>query len=145
MFLPPHYFLLSFILILALFGLDPSWHYIKMPWNFAGLIFISLGLFLSLRGIYQFQKKQTPLRPFTKPEALIEDGVFSLSRNPIYLGMSFGLFGLALGLGNLLGFAVPLFFTAIIHIQFVRKEEEFLEKHFGKKYQTYKKKVRQWL
>lgn len=76
-----------------------------------------------------------------KKTELITNGLFSISRNPIFLGMILSLVGLFLTTPNAL---TGLFFVlgyVLIQIQ-IRLEEEFLSKEHGQNYLDYKQKVR---
>ena len=68
---------------------------------------------------------------------LVTKGIFGLSRNPIFLGMIFTVFGLFLIIPNALTFFLTLTTYFIIQIQ-IRLEEEFLEKQHGQNYLSYK-------
>lgn len=72
---------------------------------------------------------------------LVTSGLFSVSRNPIYLFLLLGLIGMFLILPNAVTFAI--FFAAflVLHIT-MRLEEDFLQKQHGEAYINYKKKVR---
>jgi len=79
----------------------------------------------------------------TKTE-LITNGLFSISRNPVFFGMSLSLLGLFLITPNALTFL--LFVVEYILIQvIIRLEEEFLTKEHGQKYLEYKQKVRRFI
>jgi protein-S-isoprenylcysteine O-methyltransferase Ste14 len=73
--------------------------------------------------------------------ALVTKGIFSISRNPIFLGMIISVFGIFLVLPNALSFFTALATYFIIHIQ-IRLEEVFLLKEHGEQYLNYKKKTR---
>lgn len=74
---------------------------------------------------------------------LITFGPFAFSRNPIYLGLFLFVLGYSLTLKSML---FPLAFLALIYFNHAAlKEEEILEKLFGKKYLHYKKRVRRFL
>lgn len=75
---------------------------------------------------------------------LVNNGLFALSRNPIFLGMLITMIGFFLILPNILSFAVLVGAYLLIQIQ-VRLEEEFLEKKHGIKYLEFKGKVRRWI
>jgi protein-S-isoprenylcysteine O-methyltransferase Ste14 len=76
--------------------------------------------------------------------ALVQQGVFGLSRNPIFLGMQAMLFGLLLVLPNTITFAICVLGVALIQIQ-VRLEEEHLLQLHGEDYRAYQRRVRRWL
>ncbi|MEO1261399.1 MAG: isoprenylcysteine carboxylmethyltransferase family protein [Bacteroidota bacterium] len=75
---------------------------------------------------------------------LVSNGVFSISRNPIYLGLIFCFTGIFFLMPNLLVLIVTILGIICIFIQ-VKMEESFLEKTFGQQYLKYKKKVRRWI
>ena len=75
---------------------------------------------------------------------LVSSGLFSISRNPIFLGLQFCFLGLFLLMPNLLMLVITFLGIMCIFIQ-VKLEEIFLEKCFGQSYLEYKKKVRRWV
>lgn len=75
---------------------------------------------------------------------LVTTGIFSLSRNPIFLGMLFCILGIFLVIPNMLTFCILVVAYFVIQIQ-VRLEEEFLTLQHGSSYAAYKSKVRRWL
>jgi protein-S-isoprenylcysteine O-methyltransferase Ste14 len=60
-----------------------------------------------------------------RPATLVRQGVFGLSRNPIFLGMMVTLLGLFLSIPNAVTLLVLALGVVLIQIQ-VRLEEEFL-------------------
>jgi len=74
----------------------------------------------------------------------VQQGVFALSRNPIFLGMQFMLLGLLLVLPNAVTLATCVLGMALIQIQ-VRLEEEHLIQLHGEAYRAYQQRVRRWL
>jgi protein-S-isoprenylcysteine O-methyltransferase Ste14 len=75
---------------------------------------------------------------------LVTKGVFSISRNPIFLGMLSTLFGLFLVIPNALTFMVFITGFIVIQIQ-VRLEEEFLLKMHGEDYKNYCSQTKRWI
>ena len=75
---------------------------------------------------------------------LVQSGVFSLSRNPIFLGMMLTLFGLFLVIPNALTLLTLGLGVVLIQIQ-VRLEEEFLARTHGDEYILYRIRVRRWI
>jgi protein-S-isoprenylcysteine O-methyltransferase Ste14 len=72
---------------------------------------------------------------------LVTKGIFSLSRNPIFLGMIVSVLGLFFILPNALSFFTALATYFIIQIQ-IRLEESFLLGQHKEKYLAYRKKTR---
>ena len=75
---------------------------------------------------------------------LVTQGVFSLSRNPIFLGMKLNSLGFFLVIPNAITLVVLLLGVALIDVQ-VALEEEYLGKVHGDKYKVYFNNVRRWL
>ncbi len=75
---------------------------------------------------------------------LVREGVFGLSRNPIFLGMMLTLLGLFLVIPNAVTLLVLGLGVVLIQIQ-VRLEEEFLSGMHGEAYAEYRRDVRRWL
>ena len=75
---------------------------------------------------------------------LIQHGLFSVSRNPIFLGLLLANLGLFLVLPN--AFTLSIFSLTFYSIQIqVRLEEDFLQATKGDSYIRYQQKVRRWI
>lgn len=75
---------------------------------------------------------------------LIERGLFSVSRNPIFLGNRVTLLGFFLALPNALTLLAMVLADVLIQVQ-VRLEEEFLTGVHGDKYREFCSRVRRWI
>jgi protein-S-isoprenylcysteine O-methyltransferase Ste14 len=83
--------------------------------------------------------------PLTTSTALVVDGMFRWSRNPMYLGLTAMLIGTALLLDRALPWLVVVAFVATLRFHFIRHEERLMEATFGADYVAYKQRVRRWL
>jgi len=142
--LPPHVAIVSLIAAIALHYLFPT-PLISKPFNLLGILFFVLGLLILFWSFGLFKKKDTPILPGQKPTALVIEGPYKFTRNPMYLGVTTALLGVAIYLGDALAFLAPIVFFAFVSIRFIPREEKLMEKLFGKKYLEYKKKVRRWI
>jgi protein-S-isoprenylcysteine O-methyltransferase Ste14 len=79
-----------------------------------------------------------------EPTELVQNGLFALSRNPIFLGMVLTLAGLFLVMSNALTLLVAVVSWVVISVQ-IRLEEEFLVKQHGQTYRDYCQKVGRWV
>ena len=79
-----------------------------------------------------------------KSTALVEEGLFKYSRNPIFLGMRFTGLGLFLTIPNALTFATLVMGDVLMQVQ-VRLEEEHLLIEHGAAYESFKQRVRRWI
>ena len=75
---------------------------------------------------------------------LVTNGLFSISRNPIFLGIMIANVGLLLIIPNAFTLLIVSLSTVSINTQ-IRLEEAFLEKSHGKTYIDYCQKVRRWV
>ncbi|WP_405237413.1 methyltransferase family protein [Lentisalinibacter orientalis] len=142
---PPVYFLASLLAMLALHRYAPIARIVEPPLTWLGLVPLVLGLATAIAGARAFGRTGTTVRPFREASALVTDGIFRVSRNPMYLGMISALLGVAILLGTLGAFLpVPLFFF-VLQRWFVRPEEKMLERLFGEHYLDYRRRVRRWM
>jgi protein-S-isoprenylcysteine O-methyltransferase Ste14 len=84
--------------------------------------------------------------PTNKPTtAIVEGGPYRFTRNPIYLGMMLGLFGLAIAFDSLWLVITLVPFALVIRYGVVAREEAYLDQKFGETYRSYRARVRRWL
>jgi len=76
--------------------------------------------------------------------ALVQRGVFKVSRNPIFLGMMTTLGGLFLVIPNAVTLLTFVLGVVVINVQ-VRLEEEHLKTLHGDDFVSYCRRVRRWL
>jgi protein-S-isoprenylcysteine O-methyltransferase Ste14 len=143
--LPPVYFLCAIVLMITLHFLLPVAEIIASPWTLSGLVPLGLGIGLTLVAARAFTRHGTTIKPFQESSALVTEGAFQLSRNPMYLGMVLILFGIGILMGLALPFAVIPVFIILLERDFIRVEERMLEAKFGQRFHEYKTKVRRWL
>ena len=74
---------------------------------------------------------------------LVTNGLFSVSRNPIFLGVMIANIGLLLIIPNAFTLLIVSLSTISINTQ-IRLEEEFLKRSHGEEYKNYLTKVRRW-
>ena len=78
-------------------------------------------------------------------KALVEVGPYRWSRNPMYLSLVLIAIGMALFIGTLPFFVVPLAQFALVNFLFVPFEEEKMLRQFGETYAHYMRRVRRWI
>jgi protein-S-isoprenylcysteine O-methyltransferase Ste14 len=143
--MPPIWMLIAILSMLVLNLLFPIVQIIPPLWNLIGLMFLASGLILNLIGDNVFKQARTTIKPFHESSSLVTEGVFQISRNPMYLGMILILSGIALLLRSLTPFLVIIPFAILIERNFIKVEERMLAEKFGSKWQAYKAKTRRWL
>ncbi len=105
------------------------------------------GAFISARAIRQFGAVETTISP-RKPDtasSLVNTGIFSKTRNPMYVGLLLVLSGWAVWLESLSNIAVLLAFVVLITELQIKPEEVALRELFGEEYEDYCRQVRRWV
>ncbi len=106
-----------------------------------------VGLLIALLALITIHKAKTTHSPF-QPEntnQIVNWGIYSKSRNPMYLSLLLGLVTWALLLGSIFTWLIlPLFMWLITYFQ-IKPEEQILSQKFGKAYLDYLSQVRRWL
>ena len=105
------------------------------------------GIAVDLAGLWAFRRHHTtvnPLRP-ANSTSLVTDGIYRLTRNPMYLGLLLILAGWAIWLSALSSLlALPLFVTYLTLFQ-ILPEERVLRAKFPSESTDYARHVRRWL
>jgi protein-S-isoprenylcysteine O-methyltransferase Ste14 len=108
---------------------------------------LALALATLIAGVHAFSMARTTVDP-RHPEsssAIVANGVYRFTRNPMYLGMLLALMSWALFLSNIAAVVfLPLFVLFINRFQ-IRPEERALTMKFGDAYRSYLRSVRRWL
>ena len=110
-----------------------------------GLGLVVIGFLLGVTAFLAFRKARTTLNPHGKVTAIVTDGVYRFTRNPIYLGFLLMLIGFPLNSGNTWGVLLAPVFVMSMNGLVIAHEEAYLEKKFGEMYTGYKRRVRRWL
>jgi len=110
-----------------------------------GIGFISAGILMALWSINLFRRARTSLVPIKPATALVIEGPYRFTRNPMYLGLLSVYIGAAF-LRHLLWAVLmtPVVIFAI-HYLVIGKEENYLVRKFGGEFLGYKARVRRWL
>lgn len=101
----------------------------------------------SLAGVISFRRARTTANPL-KPEttsSLVCSGIYSITRNPMYVGLLFVLVAWAVFLSAALALLGPLVFVLYMNRFQIVPEERVLSAMFGTGYAAYKSSVRRWL
>ena len=110
----------------------------------SGLL-IGGGLVLIALAAMEFRKARTTIIPHQVPERLITSGIFSRSRNPIYLGDALILAGVILRLDAVVSLVLIPLFVWWIERHFILPEEDRMRRVFRLEFARYEQKVRRWV
>jgi len=137
------------VMVVAAYALN--WFYpmpilsMAMPGIEVGLVLLLLALLTVRWAATTFRKAHTNILIGKPTTAIVSNGPFARSRNPIYVAIFLGLIGFALAFNSLwfLAALLPMYF--ILRYGVVAREESYLERKFGQQYLDYKARVRRWL
>jgi protein-S-isoprenylcysteine O-methyltransferase Ste14 len=105
------------------------------------------GLAVCLAGVLSFRRASTTVNP-TRPEtvsALVDSGIYRVTRNPMYLGFFGILVGWAILLSNALACVMLPAFVFYLNRFQIEPEERVLAARFGISFQTYRSRVCRWI
>lgn len=118
------------------------------PWQrpLAALLLVA-GIAIAVAGVVRFRHHKTtvdPLHP-DKASQLVTDGIFSFTRNPMYLGMLVALLAFAVWLGSATTVLIALMFVPLITALQINEEERAMQTLFGEEFTHYRRRTRRWL
>lgn len=148
-FIPPPlfyavFFLLSFLLqgyftIRGAFFFHTHWA------NIIGTLFYFTGVAFIFPAAFEFVKSKNTVITAKPASTLQTTGIYSYSRNPMYVGLILIYLGLTFQFGNWWTLILlPLLIVFITYVV-IHPEERYLERAFGTDYTEYKKRVRRWI
>ena len=111
----------------------------------AGGILALSGIALGLWGVRALHRAGTAVRPDRPVTALVTNGPYQYTRNPLYIGLTTIYFSIALSTGVMWLLVTLIPVLAMVNWKIVRREEQFLEGKFGETYRVYKARVRRWV
>ncbi len=142
---PPLIYLAGLIVGLAVDRLWPVINFAGTGWTVAGIGLAVLGLGIALAGAFRFRLARTPVEPWKPSSALVVAGIYRVTRNPMYVGMTLVYVAIAFLFGGVVTLALLAPVLATIRWGVIAREERYLEARFGADYLDYKAQVRRWL
>lgn len=110
-----------------------------------GALLAVIGLVVMFSGVLLFRRVGNNLEPWRPATMVVTTGIYTFTRNPMYLGMALIFAGLALVYDSLAALMLLPVVIIIIQTQVIAREEKYLETKFGDEYRAYKNKVRRWI
>lgn len=96
-------------------------------------------------GFMAMKRQGTSAHPRTPTQALVTDGPYRYSRNPLYVSLVALYLALALLINSLWMALLTFALFRTLESKVIEPEERYLEAKFGDLYREYKAKVRRWL
>ena len=139
------------LLALALVAVTLVLHFMlpesrEVEWyQLIGLVLTAGGVGLSFFAAAIFQARDTTKNPYGEPTTFVALMPYTFTRNPMYLGLTTALLGLAVFFGSVVMLLAPAVFFSVIDRMVIPREEETLKRVFGQQYDDYQGRVRRWL
>lgn len=117
----------------------------------SGLRYLSSGIALLCAVLllgaaaHEMRKAKTNIPTWEPTLALVTEGVYARTRNPIYLAFIIFLIGVGMLLNSDWLFVLLVPFVLIIHYGVIRREEAYLLARFGAPYANYMKQTPRYL
>ena len=113
--------------------------------GFWGALLVLGGIGLIGWSLYLFNEYQTTYMPRETADALVMDGPYLVSRNPMYLGMVLITLGIGVIMGPLIAY-IPAFVLAVyLDRNFIAAEEAALRERFGNEADKYIEDTAKWI
>ncbi len=129
-------------------GLDWLWPYPLLPealrYTLGGALF-ALGIALALASIRRFKAAGTNFDTQKPSTAILTEGPYRVSRNPIYIGLTAVYAGIGIAADAPWVWLLLLPALVVMHYGVILREERYLERKFGREYLDYKARVRRWI
>ena len=142
---PPIWLLIGLIVIFTCNAYFPGPRFNSLAAQLFGGALIVSGLCLLVFANGRFSRAGTGVIPFRNVSALVTDGIYRYTRNPMYLGMAAILLGTSITVGSGMALLIAPLFAVIIEWRFIRPEEAMLRGLFPEEYPAYCARVRRWL
>lgn len=91
-----------------------------------------------------FRRQGTDPRPWREDSALVVEGIYEHTRNPMYLGMALAYGAISLALNTLWPLLTLVPVLLLIRYYVIAREERYLTQLFGDAYRDYCRHVRRW-
>ena len=107
----------------------------------------SLGIIVALLGVLAFSRANTTTNPVNPERAssVVTGGIYSYTRNPMYIGLTALLVAWTIWLSAPWGMLGPVAFMLYMTRFQIIPEERAMSSKFGHDYDNYRKRVRRWL
>ena len=145
--LPPFALFYFYIIFASAFhfdGISEQKFFRSIFFSWIGVALCVAGLLFLLLSLVSFGRSFRIGVDTTSPDRLVTSGIFSVSRNPIYVGFVFILIGQFFIFPNWILLLFALAGIWMCHRQ-ILIEENFLQKYYGREYDKYCQRVRRYI
>src|SRR5215475_10561515 len=110
-----------------------------------GVVCVLVSVPLAIATLRALSRAHTPVDPMKPTTALVTEGPFRYSRNPIYLALTLLYLGVAVLVNALWILLLVVPALVVIRYGVIAREEAYLTRKFGDAYRQYTTQVRRWL
>jgi protein-S-isoprenylcysteine O-methyltransferase Ste14 len=146
--IPPVVLVTIFALVMWLGSAFAPRFNVQFPFiSIVAWVFGLLGVIIPAFGVREFKRAKTTVNP-TKPQStssLVRTGIYSRTRNPMYLGFVLILVGCAIAMANLVALVVLPGFVIYMNQFQIKPEERALTLIFGEDFKAYCVEARRWI
>lgn len=144
---PPIFYVLTFlaaIFIQTKVSINDSVFHLQFT-KVVGILLLTISFFFLFTSLRKFLLSKNTLILIKPASSLQTNGIYNISRNPMYVSLALIYLGLTCLIGNWWNIILfPLLFL-IIQEYIIKSEEKYLERAFGIEYTDYKRRVRRWI
>ncbi|HRE51730.1 MAG TPA: isoprenylcysteine carboxylmethyltransferase family protein [Flavitalea sp.] len=144
---PPLLYVLTFIAAVMIQKRMPlsDAFFRTMRSRIAGIVLLLIALFFLFKSLRQFFVTKNTVILIKPARSLQTTGIYGVTRNPMYVGLSVVYLGIACFIGNWWNIILFPLLLLVVQEYVIKKEEKYLALEFGEAYTIYKKRVRRWL
>jgi protein-S-isoprenylcysteine O-methyltransferase Ste14 len=144
---PPVFYALTFLSAVWMqkrIHLDDSLFHSRITKG-VGVLFLLMAISFLVTSLAKFFKSKNTVVLIKPASSLQTNGVYSISRNPMYVGLLQIYLGITCFTGNWWNIILLPLLIFLMQVYVIKHEEDYLERAFGNEYLEYKKRVRRWL
>ncbi|MEP7231573.1 MAG: isoprenylcysteine carboxylmethyltransferase family protein [Ginsengibacter sp.] len=144
---PPLFYVLIFLIALFLqkkVSINDFVFHLKIT-RIVGISLLVISLFFLVTSLQKFFQSKNTLILIRPASSLQTNGIYNISRNPMYVGLAIVYFGITCFIGDWWNIILFPLLLLIVQEYIINREEKYLNRRFGQDYLAYKSKVRRWL
>jgi protein-S-isoprenylcysteine O-methyltransferase Ste14 len=142
---PPLIYLAALIIGLVLHYLAPTPFIPRGLAYGLGGVLLMIAAWISISAERVMRKAGTAVKPTIPTTALVIEGPFRFTRNPLYVGLTLFYLGIAFAVQSFWALVLLLVVLVVMKRGVIDREEHYLERKFGADYLRYKERVRRWI
>ncbi len=110
-----------------------------------GVLLTPVAIPIALFAVLDLKRVETPIDVRKPTTAIVTDGIYRFSRNPMYVSLAVVYLGIACWVNALWVLLLVVPVLVVVDQGIIKREEQYLEHKFGDEYLRYKSEVRRWI